>query len=205
MRARLALLASGQVVELREVVLADKPAALIQASPKATVPVLVLPGESVIEQSLDIMLWALRQNDPQGCLPEPGAAWDTALNWITQCDGPFKHHLDRYKYPHRYVETEGLSDGLAHRALGGAYLAALNEQINRNHFLLGEQAGLADMAIVPFVRQFAHTDDTWFDAQPWGALHAWLGAFEGSARFAQIMEKYPRWEPGAPQVLLPKP
>ena len=110
MRARLTLAASGTKCELREVVLAQKPQALVQVSPKATVPVLVLPDGMVLEQSLDIMLWALRRHDPQHWLPTSTLELDSALALITQCDGDFKFHLDRYKYPNRYALPDGLAD-----------------------------------------------------------------------------------------------
>ena len=203
MRARLALAASQQVCTLREVVLADKPAALLQASPKGTVPVLVLPDGAVIDQSLGIMLWALRRNDPLGWLPTDGAPLNAARQWITQCDGPFKHALDRYKYPHRY----DLTDGQAHRNHGAAFLTAL-EAVLATHgpdggLAAGQPFGFTDAAIAPFVRQFAHTDTAWFASQPWPALHRWLSAFEASAIFAQVMEKFPRWEPGHTDVRFP--
>ena len=203
MRARLALLASQQACTLREVVLADKPAALLQASPKGTVPVLVLPSGAVIDQSLDIMLWALRCNDPLAWLPADGSPWDAALQWIAQCDGPFKHALDRYKYPHRYA----LVDGLAHRTQGAEFLERL-EAVMAPHGALrsvsiGPSLGLADAAIAPFVRQFAHTDAAWFANQPWPALQRWLSAFEASAIFAQVMEKFLRREPGHADVRFP--
>jgi hypothetical protein len=105
MRTRLSIAASGQTCELREVVLANKPAELLQASGKATVPVLVLPSAQVIDQSLDIMLWALQRNDPHHWLPQGDAAMQSALQLVTQCDGAFKFHLDRYKYPTRFGLT----------------------------------------------------------------------------------------------------
>lgn len=189
MRARLALLASGIVCELREVVLGNKPSALLQASPKATVPVLVLQDGQVLDQSLDIALWALSTQDPQSWLPPAGPLRDAALDWIAQCDGDFKHYLDRYKYPHRFA----LPDGLAHRALGAEFLNLLEVRLTA-HASLGHAGwGLADAAVAPFVRQWAHTDDAWFADQPWPALQQWLANFEASAAFAQVMRKTPAW------------
>lgn len=211
MRARLALAVSGQTCLLREVVLADKPAALQDASPKGTVPVLVLPGAGVIDQSLDIMLWALERNDPLHWLPAQGAGMAQALEWIARCDGPFKQALDRYKYPHRYA----LADGLADRARGADFLHALDQCLAQHGSLhaacpgpaMGAAPqptlGLADAAIAPFVRQFAATDTAWFASQPWPALQAWLALFLGSALLGQVMEKYPRWAPEQAQVLFP--
>lgn len=192
MRARLALAASGTVCELREVVLARKPAALLQTSPKGTVPVLVLPDGTVLEQSLDIMLWALRGNDPKQWLPAATPALDAALQLINQCDGDFKSHLDRYKYPNRYA----LPDGLTHRALGAEFLQTLGGRLGIQRFLAGEHFGLADAAIAPFVRQFAHTDPTWFASQPWPALQQWLAAFEASSDYASVMHKFDAWTEG---------
>lgn len=199
MRARLAIAISGLACELREVVLRDKPQALRLASPKATVPVLVLAEGTVIEQSLDIMLWALGRNDPEQWLGSTPAALQDMLALVAQCDGPFKHHLDRYKYPNRH----GLSDGLADRALGAEFLQLLQDRIAANGFLAGPLRQLADMAIAPFVRQFAHTDPGWFAAQNWSALQAWLQQFEDSALYAYVMDKYPQWEPGQAVVQFP--
>ena len=192
MRARLALLASGQQCVLREVVLANKPAALLAASPKATVPVLALPGGEVLDQSLAIMLWALRQHDPEQWLTANDQPLASALALIAQCDGDFKANLDRYKYPHRF----GLPDGTAHRALGAVFLASINKRLSAHAYLTGQQAGLADAAIAPFVRQFAHTDMAWFAQQPWPTLQTWLARFEASEAFATVMHKYPAWVAG---------
>ena len=199
MRARLALAASGLVCVLREVVLAHKPAALLLASPKGTVPVLVTGDGTVIDQSLDIMLWALQQSDPLRWMPREGAAKASSLQWIAECDGPFKHQLDRYKYPHRY----DLPDGLAYRAQGAAYLTRLNQHIAVQGYLAGPQAGLADMAIAPFVRQFAHVDPLWFGEQDWVGLQSWLTTFETSELLEGVMEKYPAWMEGQATVLFP--
>ena len=199
MRARLALAVSGQSCELREVVLRAKPEALLSASPKGTVPVLVLPKQQVIDQSLDIMRWALAQHDPEHWLtPDQGSVADMdAL--ISQCDGSFKTHLDRYKYPDRYEN----SDALAHRSAGSAYLQTLDTRLQTHPYLLGSHPSLADMAIAPFVRQFAHVDISWFESQPWSALARWLTTFMTSPRFAHIMKKYAAWVPGTKGVRFP--
>lgn len=192
MRARLALQAAGMEVELREIVLKNKPATLLQASPKGTVPVLVLPQGGVIEQSLEIMLWALRQNDARHWLPRDQAAMDDALACIARNDGPFKQALDRYKYPSRFA----LADGNAARAAGAVQLAEWDRRLRQQPFLGGAHQGLPDAAIAPFVRQFAHTDAAWFAAQPWPHLQRWLAGFEASAAFAAVMEKVPVWQAG---------
>ncbi len=199
------------VCELREIALRNKPAAMLAASPKGTVPVLVLPQGEVIEESLEIMRWALNQHDPEHWLPDtPDAKQDTRA-LIEQCDGPFKFHLDRYKYPNRH----GLVNGLADREKAEKFLYLLDSQLAAGGFLLRPSKenmvapgpGFADMAIAPFVRQFAHTDPLWFASQPWPRLKDWLAAFETSLRFQQIMEKYPAWEADGQKVHLfpPKP
>jgi glutathione S-transferase len=156
MRARLALWVAGIAVELREVKLAAKPQELIAASPKATVPVLVLADGTVVDESLAIMRWALAQNDPEGWL----AGDDMAL--IAVNDGAFKHHLDRAKYPGRYDE-DGVTD---HRAEGLALLAPLETRLERAAYLCGPSRTVTDIALFPFIRQFAAIEPAWFAAQP---------------------------------------
>jgi glutathione S-transferase len=198
MRARLALIASGQVCELREVVLRDKPVEMLQASPKSTVPVLIDSNGRVIDESLEIMLWALRANDPLAWLGPTSADMDAMLELVEQCDGEFKANLDRYKYPDRYAGA----DREVHRARGSAFLRTLDERLDQG-FLFGSRASLADMAIAPFVRQFANTDDTWFADQPWPRLMRWLHEFVTSALYERAMHKYARWQPGAELVRFP--
>ncbi|WP_026091128.1 glutathione S-transferase [Blastomonas sp. AAP53] len=185
MRARMALLVSGQAVELREILLRAKPDAMLQASPKGTVPVLVLNDGTVIDQSFDIMRWALGRNDPEGWLQGD----DSAL--LATFDGAFKHHLDRYKYPSRYDE-----EPLAHRAAGVALLELLNERLGASAFLCGDRRTLADIALFPFIRQFAATDQPWFDAQPLVHVQAWLAGLIASDLFDRAMLRLPPWQPG---------
>ena len=192
MRARFALLASGTPCELREVVLRDKPVALREASPKATVPVLVDVDGTVIDESLAIMRWALARRDPQRWLAPSGGTLDEMLALVAQCDGDFKRHLDRYKYPNRY---EG-ADALQHRAEAGVVLDALETRLRVSCHLFGDAPALADMAIAPFVRQFAQVDAAWFAAAPWPALNAWLSALTESSLWASAMPKLPPWQPG---------
>lgn len=199
MRARLALWASDQVCELREVVLARKPAALLAASAKGTVPVLVMANGQVIDQSLEIMLWALRQHDPLGWLRDEAQRPDI-LQWVAQCDGIFKFHLDRYKYPNRF----GLPEGTDHRAQGAVFLDSLNERLSQSSYVVGASESFADMAIAPFVRQFAHTDAVWFARQPWPALQTWLVKFEASNAYQQVMVRHAAWVPEQLPVLFPK-
>ncbi len=184
MRARLAISVSGQQVELREVLLRDKAQAFLDTSPTATVPCLDT-GDEVIDESFDIMIWALRQNDPEGWLKMP----DEGFDLVTRADGPFKTALDRYKYHTRY---EGV-DAKDEREKASAFLQELDERL-LDDGLFGPTT-LADMAILPFVRQFSFVDKAWFDAQDWPNLSRWLEAFLASDRFAAIMGKYAIWQP----------
>jgi len=186
MRGRMALDASGIAVEHREILLRDKPAEMLAASPKGTVPVIVLPEGRVIEESLDVMLWALGQNDPENWLSPPSSDRSEMDALIAANDGPFKHHLDRYKYDTRYEEAVASE----HRTAASAYLQDLEDRLDRSDQLLGDAPSLADIALFPFVRQFANTDRDWFDAQPWPNLQRWLNGHLQSARFERIMQKH---------------
>jgi glutathione S-transferase len=189
MRARLALLVSGVAYETREVSLKHKPAHLLQLSPKGTVPVLWQPtlalGQQVLDESLAIMLWALRQHDPQQWLTPDASRMQQSLDTIERNDRFFKTHLDRYKYPQRF----GLAQGLDDRDLACNFLCAINHSLDVQGFLNGPRWGLADAAIAPFVRQFSKVDPVWFQSQNWPALQAWLATFEASESFLKIMQK----------------
>ncbi len=185
MRARMALLVSGVAVVIREVRLRNKPAEMIAISPKGTVPVLLRPDGSVIEQSLDIIHWALAQADPEHWLSGDDA------KLIAQNDGVFKQHLDRYKYPNRY----GV-DPLVHRAAGLETLVEWDLRLADTPFLCGQTRTLADMALMPFVRQFAATDRDWLNAQPLPRLQHWLAAHESSELFSAAMVQLPVWQAG---------
>ncbi len=199
MRARMGLRAAGQLCELREVVLRDKPGEMIEASPKATVPVLVLPDGEVIDESFDIMMWALRQHDPDNWLaPKEGMLADM-IELIEQCEAEFKPHLDRYKYTNRYEEA----DPATHRREAEKFLAVLEYRLVSSAFLFGNRKALADFAIAPFIRQFANTDKAWFDASPYPKLQVWLEDFLSSDIFAAVMTKYPQWQPGDDPVMFP--
>ena len=189
MRARLALRVSGVTYEHREVALKVKPPEMLAASPKGTVPVLCLATGEVLDQSLDIMWWALRQNDPQGWLPRNPEALSDAQDVIATLDGAFKANLDRYKYPQRF----GLVNGTCHRDEAAAWLLTLNVRLQHQAFVSGDRWGLLDACVAPFVRQFARTDRAWFDAQPWPQLAQWLVAFENSEAFSAVMHKHPLW------------
>ena len=201
MRARLALAVSGQTCELREVVLRNKPQGLLQVSPKATVPVLVLQGGQVLDQSLDIMRWALARHDPQGWLTPSHGTLADMLALIAECDGPFKQALDRCKYPSRYPEA----DTAQARMQAEQWLQGLNAKLAGHRFLFGDHATLADMAIAPFVRQFAGIDGLWWDAQPWGHLQAWLAQWQASDLFESVMHKLEAWTDGTEGVIFAQP
>lgn len=190
-RARMALLISGIAVELREVALGDKPAAMIAASPKATVPVLVPDHGPIIDESMGIMRWALGQHDPQDWL----GGEDAAL--ITLFDGDFKHHLDRYKYPDRHD-----ADPIVHRDAGLSLLAALDTRLEAQPNLTRETVSMTDIAIMPFIRQFAAVDQGWFYRQPLPHLQSWLARHMGSAMFDRAMLRTKPWTPGDAAILL---
>lgn len=206
MRARLAIAASGVQVQLREVVLRQKPAHLLEISPKGTVPVLLLTDQTVLEQSLDIMWWALDHSDPEQLLPK-GAKLEQTQQLIVINDGVFKAALDRYKYPPRYIaEYAELTPELFaqhHQTVGAKYLWELDQRLSKHDYLMGATLGMADLAIAPFVRQYAHTDIDWFNQQGWTHLQQWLRRFLESARFARIMHKYSPWEEDVPSVIFP--
>lgn len=191
MRARLALAISETSYMLREVLLARKPAEMLEASPKGTVPVLVLADDTVIEESIEIMRWALARNDPEGWLERD----DTAL--IERNDGPFKHDLDRYKYPDRHE-----SDPLTHRQRGMEFLSLLDERLSAQAHLCGPKRGIADAAIMPFVRQFAAVESEWFAAQPIPHLQKWLADHLSSPLFSAIMARFDPWTPGDPVTVV---
>lgn len=191
MRARLAIAYSQVEVELREVVLRDKPAELLLSSPKGTVPVVVTPSGEIIEESIEVMHWALAQHDPEGWLqPEADAL-------IQENDEEFKAHLDHYKYADRFPEFPAAH----YRAQGEVFLRALDARLAQAPYLLGNALSIADMAIFPFVRQFAHVDKAWFDGAAYPNLQFWLQQRLNSSAFAQIMEKYPKWQPDTPGVM----
>ncbi len=190
-RARLALAAAGLRpgvnLELREVQLQAKPPELLEASAKGTVPVLVLPDGRVLDESLGIMHWALGRSAPHGWLGGWGPAQVAAMEaLITANDGPFKHHLDRFKYPDRY---RGEAAG-AHRQAGLALLRSWSRRLELGGWLLGPRPSLADWALLPFVRQFRLVDPAGFDAEPQiEALQAWLGRFVAGPELAAALEQ----------------
>jgi glutathione S-transferase len=187
MRARMALLVAGMAFEAHDIVLRDKPAALLALSPKGTVPVLVLPDGTVLEQSLDIMQWAFQQRDPAGWWARAQSPQNLAL--LAVCDGAFKHQLDRYKYPERF-------DGVGHRAQPRdaaveALLVPLDARLQRHGQLGGATPCATDLALFPFVRQFAAVEPGWFASLPLPALQAWLAGWLAHPLFEAAMVKLP--------------
>ena len=189
-RARLALRISGIQVALREVVLSDKPSALVDCSAKATVPVLVFNEKHVIDESLDIMYWALKQNDPQGWLVEESDLLKATQQLIEYNDNEFKSQLDQYKYADRFPENS-----MQHyRSKGELFLSDLEERLAITDYLLCQRPTLADMAILPFIRQFVYVDKDWFDRSRYKRLNAWLTRLLEGVLFIGVMEKYKKWQ-----------
>jgi glutathione S-transferase len=209
MRARLAIVAAGLKVEVRELVLRAKPAHMLEISPKGTVPVLWLTDGTVIDESLDVMRWAVRQNFPTDWLALNSEQQQQCDEWIALLDGEFKRNLDRYKYPHRYhvkTDTENYTcDPLVHRDACEKILVNWNAVLEKQGpYLFGGQPSFADYAILPFVRQFRIADEAWFDAAPgYSALKQWLAAFLESPLLEQAMVKYKPWQPGDTPLTFP--
>lgn len=212
MRARLSLIYAQQSVTLREVVLQDKPQALLDINPEATVPVLQLADGTVITESQDIMLWALQRNDPVSLLSGV-AEWSEIESLMNNNDGEFKFWLDRYKYSDRYDIREYIENDenvnesgkqLYFRQQAEVFIVHLEQCLSRHAFLLGEQVCLADIAIMPFVRQFAAVDSAWFETSKYEAVRSWLNRWLAAPAFLQLMTKYPAWQAGQQPVTFPE-
>jgi len=188
MRARMALVYGGIQVELREVKLSDMPQSMLRLSPKATIPVLVLGDGQVIDESLDVMLWSLAQADPDQWLDID----ETSSQLIRRSDEEFKPLLDCYKYADRHPQLSPLE----HRVRAEVFVAELNQLLSRHSYLSGDQCRLTDMAIFPFIRQFAGVDAAWFDSSQYSSLRSWLNGLLASDSFQRIMNKNPFWQPG---------
>lgn len=186
MRARMALKYAGVEIEIREIALKDKPKSMLALSPKGTVPVLVLTDSRVLEQSLDIMQWALQQRDTGGWLDADN---QLMTELIAENDGSFKQALDKYKYAIRFPEQPAES----YRRQGELFLQKLEGLLNQNRYLLKDNISQADIAIFPFIRQFSGVDTAWFDTAPYPKLKAWLNELIESALFVSIMEKQPTY------------
>jgi len=197
MRARLAVLFTGLHVELREVTLKNKPAQMLAISPKGTVPVLRLADGAVIDESWDIMVWALEQQDPQGLLD--ATVLDQANALIEQNDNEFKYWLDRYKYADRHVEMTQAE----YRQRGEAFLQVLESLLESRAYLFGDAQTIADIGVMPFVRQFAHVDRDVFSQLPYPNLQRWLQGWLAHPLFLQTMIKLPVWQEGDEVVVFP--
>jgi len=191
MRARCALIYAQIGVEIREIELRSKPKSMLQLSPKGTVPVLLTENQLVIDQSIDIMYWAVAQHDPEQWMPEKDSFQRLQMeDWIGINDGPFKQLLDQYKYPERFpdlAKTEVLESAM------NLYLLPLNQILENKTFLLDDKLSMLDIAIFPFIRQFAASDSKKFHELPLKNLSEWLNYFILSDLFHQAMTKYPLW------------
>jgi glutathione S-transferase len=201
MRARLGILFAEQKVQLREIMLKNKPAQMLAISPKGTVPVLELAeGDRskgcVIEESREILEWALLQKDPQGLL---NIDLVSANALIDRNDSEFKHWLDRYKYADRHPELSQL----AYRQQGEVFLRELENLLGKHRYLLGNNISIADIGIMPFVRQFAHVDREVFYSLPYPNLQQWLRDWLEKPVFQQAMIKFQPWQEGDEIVIFP--
>jgi glutathione S-transferase len=201
MRARLAISAARVNVELREIVLRDKPKAMLEASPKGTVPVAIVGESQVIDESLDIGLWALRKNDPAKLLEPEEGDLDAMLALIYEQDSAFKPLLDRYKY-HFHSDRDAAIEA---RDNANGFLSKLNDRLEGQAYLFGQRRALADICTAPFIRQFAHVDKDYFWSLPLPNLIAWLDRFLASDEFAQIMPKFALWQEGDAPIYFPNP
>lgn len=195
MRARMALVINNVKVHLREVILKDKPTSLISYSPKGTVPVLITANNQVIEESREIMDWALAQTSSA----KFSAPCDAQQDLINTNDGEFKRYLDKYKYADRHPQHP--QD--YYRQQGEKFLAQLEQYLSHQPFLFGHEMSYADIAIFPFVRQFAGVENGWFEQSNFLQLQQWLNYFLTSQQFKAAMKKYPQWHENDPIVTFP--
>jgi glutathione S-transferase len=197
MRARLAVVQAQQTVELREIILRDKPPSMLEISPKGTVPVLQLTDGTIIDESYDVMIWALTQNDPDNWLRTKDNPIHIEL--LEENDGSFKKNLDKYKYANRHPElTEE-----EHRANGVVFLDKIEKLLMQRPFLIDNNPSITDTAIFPFIRQFTRVDETWFKQAAYPNLKKWLNFFYESKILEQTMKKYPQWHKDDEITLFP--
>ena len=190
MRARMAIAISGQQVEFLEVILRDKPPSMIELSPKGTVPVLSLSSGQVIDESLDVIDWALKLNDPDNWLRSNQSEKSSEL--IHTNDNEFKHHLDRYKYSKRYDNE----DPEFHRKKCLKFIESLNNELNNSKYIFDNNISYVDIVLLPFIRQFRIADMEWFDSLPYDNIKVWLSKFLDSFLLNIIMKKYDLWKEG---------
>jgi glutathione S-transferase len=201
MRARLAIFKAKQKVNLRDVILSNKPIEMIKASPKGTVPILVT-HHKVIDESLDIMLWAFAQNDVNDLLHNDSKTHDSKLHrnmmrLIAQFDEEFKLCLENYNCAKRYHE----SNIIECRQACEKYIEQLERQLNKHQFLMSNNESLADIALLPYIRQFARIERQWYLNSPYPKLRGWLNNYLQSPMFTKVMTKYPLWKENQPDVI----
>ncbi|MFT6141169.1 MAG: glutathione S-transferase [Psychromonas sp.] len=200
MRARTAILLAQQTLLLRDIVMKNKPVEMLSASVKGTVPVLIFDDQSVIDESLDIMIWALDKNDPDDLLyknqPE---ALSEMLNLISRNDNEFVNNLKKYKVTARYHDIEEQF----YRQKCELFIAELEQRLTTQAYIMGEKPSLADIAILPFIRQFSRTDRQWYLQAPYPNLRRWLKTHIQSPLFSKIMTKYPQWLDHREEMLFP--
>ena len=195
MRARMAIHISGQRCELREVLLRDKPPSMLEYSAKGTVPVLILQDGKVIDESLDVIDWALNLNDPDNWQRSKDTKKTKELIKIN--DGEFKYHLDRYKYSKRYDNE----DPEFHRKKCLKFIESINNELNNSEYIFDDNISYADIVLLPFIRQFRIADIEWFDSLPYDNLKKWLSSFLGSSLLNSIMKKYDLWKEGDKSIV----
>jgi len=190
MRARMAIFKSSQTVLLRDLVLSNKPEEMMQASPKGTVPILVLGAGTVIDESLDVMLWALNESDPKDLLHSyEENALPEMLTLVNEFDNVFKVRLEQYKCAKRYQE-----DNIEEcRVACQQYLEHLEQRLSKHAFLMSDKESLADIALLPFIRQFARVERQWYLQSPYPKVRTWLNNYLQSAMFSKVMAKHPLW------------
>ena len=195
MRARMAIHISGQKCELREVLLRDKPPSMLEYSAKGTVPVLILQDGKIIDESLDVIDWALNLNDPDDWQRSKDTKKTKELIKIN--DGEFKYHLDRYKYSKRYDNE----DPEFHRKKCLKFIESINNELNNSKYIFDDNISYADIVLLPFIRQFRIADIEWFDSLPYDNLKKWLSSFLDSSLLHSIMKKYDLWKEGEKSIV----
>ena len=195
MRARMAIHISGQKCELREVLLRDKPPSMLEYSAKGTVPVLILQDGKVIDESLDVIDWALNLNDPDDWQRSKDTKKTKELIKIN--DGEFKYHLDRYKYSKRYDNE----DPEFHRKKCLKFIESINNELNNSKYIFDDNISYADIVVLPFIRQFRIADIEWFDSLPYDNLKKWLSRFLDSSLLNSSMKKYDLWKEGDKSIV----
>ncbi len=193
MRARLAIFKSKKAVELRDVKLTDKPVAMLNASPKGTVPILVVAPAQVIDESLDVMLWSLGKSDPDNLL----CNLPDLLAFINVYDSEFKPCIERYKAAKRYHEPN-VNDC---REACEVHIQDLEKRLSEHAYIFGERESLADIAILPFIRQFAKVERQWYVQSSYVNVKRWLNAYLQSRMFNKVMAQYSVWEEGSEVVI----